>query len=254
MYKTNRTLDGTKMRQTLLNLIATKLTKADSLIEGSAEFLELYAAIKPYTMTSRDRCYALYRALNYLLAKNVPGDFAECGVWRGGNTMLMALLLQRRGFTDRKIYLYDTFEGMSEPTAKDRKTNEHETALKKWHEKQNIGHNDWCYASLEEVTHNMTRTKYPSENIIYIKGKVEDTLKTTKPERLALLRLDTDWYESTKIELEVLYPQLSPAGVLIIDDYGAWEGARKAVDEYFLDSPILLNKIDDTGLIGVKAY
>lgn len=224
------------------------------MIEHSSEFIALYNEIKPYTMTSRERCFALYKAINYILDAKLPGDFVECGVWRGGNTMLIATLLKQRGVTDRKIYLYDTFEGMSEPTEHDRKRNQAETAMKKWQETQKSEYNDWCYASLEEVTNNMVRTGYPSEHIVYVKGKVEETLHRTLPAQIALLRLDTDWYESTKVELEMMYPLLENSGVLIIDDYGAWEGARKAVDEYFTSTPILLNKIDDTGLIGVKTF
>lgn len=241
----------------LLQPLGVKLirtSETDAMIEHSSEFIALYNEIKPYTMTSRERCFALYKAINYILDAKLPGDFVECGVWRGGNTMLIATLLKQRGVTDRKIYLYDTFEGMSEPTEHDRKRNQAETAMKKWQETQKSEYNDWCYASLEEVTNNMVRTGYPSEHIVYVKGKVEETLHRTLPAQIALLRLDTDWYESTKVELEMMYPLLENSGVLIIDDYGAWEGARKAVDEYFTSTPILLNKIDDTGLIGVKTF
>jgi hypothetical protein len=229
-----------------------RLGEADAMIDSSLEFIELYEKIKPFTMTSRERCFALYTATKYILARNIPGDFVECGVWRGGNTMLIAYLLQRHGVTNRKIYLYDTFEGMSEPTEHDRKTNQTESALKKWRSTQKENYTDWCYSSIEEVTENMSQTAYPADKLIFVKGKVEDTLQKTLPGNISLLRLDTDWYESTKAELDVLYPLLQPNGILIIDDYGAWEGARKAVDEYFKNNPILLNKIDDTGLIGVK--
>lgn len=241
----------------LLRPLGVKLiraSEANSLIDNSTEFIELYESIKPYTMTSVERCYALYRAVNYILEANIPGDFVECGVWRGGNTMLVAYLLQKHGITDRKIYLYDTFEGMSEPTEHDRKRNQTEIAMNKWQQTQKADYNDWCYASLEEVTENMKKTGYPTEQVVFVKGKVEETLTHSLPGPISLLRLDTDWYESTKAELEILYPLLETKGVLIIDDYGAWEGARKAVDEYFKNTPILLNKIDDTGMIGVKTY
>jgi O-methyltransferase len=83
---------------------------------------------------------------------------------------------------------------------------------------------------------------------------VEDTIPASVPEQIALLRLDTDWYESTKCELEILFPRLVKGGVIIIDDYGCWQGARKAVDEYFNKNniAILLNRMDDTGRIGIK--
>jgi hypothetical protein len=85
-------------------------------------------------------------------------------------------------------------------------------------------------------------------------GKVEDTIPADIPEKIALLRLDTDWYESTKHELIHLFPRLQKGGVLIIDDYGFWKGARKAVDEYFAENniQILLNRIDDTGRMAIK--
>jgi O-methyltransferase len=87
-----------------------------------------------------------------------------------------------------------------------------------------------------------------------VPGRVEETLAFDLPDQIALLRLDTDWYESTKVSLEQLYPRLVPGGVLIIDDYGHWQGCRKAVDDYFYktDQKILLQRIDYTGRIGIK--
>ena len=104
------------------------------------------------------------------------------------------------------------------------------------------------------VKKNMASTDYPEENIIYIKGKIEETLPGYIPRKISILRLDTDWYESTKHELEHLYPILSPGGVLIIDDYGHFAGARKAVDEYFsgLEKPPYMPRIDYSGRIIIK--
>ena len=112
----------------------------------------------------------------------------------------------------------------------------------------------WAYAPIEEVRNNMLKTNYPIDNIKYIKGKVEDTLKSSVPNKIALLRLDTDWYESTKIELEVLYPLITKGGILIIDDYGHFEGAKRAVDDYFrkINQQPLLNRIDYTGRLIIK--
>ena len=112
----------------------------------------------------------------------------------------------------------------------------------------------WAYGSLDEVRRNLGSTGYPDQYISFIEGKVEDTIPTNVPDRISLLRLDTDWYESTRHELQHLYPRLSPGGVLIIDDYGQWAGARKAVDEYVEDKKlkILLHRIDYTGRIAVK--
>lgn len=103
----------------------------------------------------------------------------------------------------------------------------------------------------------MRKTNFPEANLIYVKGKVEDTLPVNKPAgKIALLRLDTDWYESTKHELNILFPMLVQNGVLIIDDYGHWQGCRKAVDEYIQENklPLLLNRIDYTGRIAIKSF
>ena len=118
------------------------------------------------------------------------------------------------------------------------------------------GNNIWCIASLEDVQTNMASTAYPESLINYIRGDVVDTLKHSEniPNKIALLRLDTDWYHSTKAELEVLYPRLVKGGICIIDDYGHWQGARKAVTEYFENQGFypLLQVTDYTGRLIVK--
>ena len=112
----------------------------------------------------------------------------------------------------------------------------------------------WARASLDDVQKNLTMTNYPAAKINYVKGKVEDTVPSSLIGQIAVLRLDTDWYESTKHELEHLFPLLAKGGVLIIDDYGFWRGARRAVDEYFEQHhSILLARIDETGRMGIKA-
>jgi hypothetical protein len=114
--------------------------------------------------------------------------------------------------------------------------------------------NYWCIASVENVRKNIVSTGYPENRIHLVKGKVEDTVPQQAPEKIALLRLDTDWYESTKHEMEHLYPRLAPNGVLIIDDYGHWKGAKEAVDEYFAGRKFkpLLNRLDYTGRLVIK--
>lgn len=159
--------------------------------------------------------------VKYLFLNSVPGDFVECGVWKGGNCMVMAEML-RRADMNRMIWLYDTFEGMPEPDDVDVKFTG-ETAADKWHP-------DWCRAPFDEVEQNMKSIGYPHFKMI--KGKVEDTIPETIPDQISLLRLDTDFYSSTKHELEHLFPRLSAKGVLIIDDYYSWQGSRKACDEY----------------------
>jgi len=223
-------------------------------IIADASFMKLYNQCKPYTMTSIERMYSLYQSLNYIFQNHIDGDFVECGVWKGGSSMMMALYLKEKGMINRKVYLYDTFEGMNAPSELD-KTFSGENA-KELLDIQDKADNDsiWCYSSLDEVRHNLLSTQYLPENLIFIKGKVEDTLNDHLPGQLALLRLDTDWYESTKKELNYLYPLLNQKGVLIIDDFGHWEGAKKAVIEYFDENKQhpLLHRIDNTGRVMIK--
>ncbi|MEP7165497.1 MAG: TylF/MycF/NovP-related O-methyltransferase [Ferruginibacter sp.] len=218
-------------------------------------FWDIYDSCKPYTMTSVERMYGLYNSVNYVLRNNIPGAFVECGVWRGGSAMLIAKLLLNNNICDRKIYLYDTFDGMTDPTGEDINLNGVNASLilqKKESDKKDQG---WCIADLADVQNNMQLTNYPPEHIVYIKGKVEETIPAVLPDKeIALLRLDTDWYESTKHELIHLFPMLETNGIIIIDDYGHWEGCKKAVDDYFNEHKIniLLNRIDYTCRVGIK--
>jgi O-methyltransferase len=221
------------------------------------EFWEIYHFCKPYTMTSVERMYSLYCSVNYILSKGVEGDFVECGVWRGGSSMLIAKMLHNRNITNRKIFLYDTFEGMPPPSDMDVTFNGKEANGLLKASAHNKEVSVWCLADLADVKRNLNSTGFPETNLVFIAGKVEDTLLSNLPTgKIALLRLDTDWYESTKHELDVLFPMLIENGVLIIDDYGHWQGCRKAVDEYFerTQSPILMNRIDYTGRMIIKNF
>jgi hypothetical protein len=212
----------------------------------------------PYTMTGVLRLDATVQAVRYCVARGVPGAFVECGVWRGGSVLAMLLTLQELGIDDRDVYLFDTFEGMTEPTEHD--TTDGEAALDTWTESQARGERPWAEVFGEDVFDEdsvratVSQSGYPAERIHLVKGPVEQTLPGAAPDDIALLRLDTDWYESTRHELLHLYPRLADAGVLIIDDYGHWQGARQAVDEYFASEapPLLLNRIDYTGRIAIK--
>ena len=219
------------------------------------DFSELFRLCRPFTMTSIERLYSLYKAMRYVIDNKIPGDFIECGVWKGGSSLMMAKMLAMHGIFDRKVILYDTYEGMSEPTEHDK--DYAGVSADVLLDKSSIEVQDsvWCYSSFEEVKNNLMLSGLPEENIIMIKGKVEDTIPSQVPaSQIALLRLDTDWYESTRHELEHLYPMLVPNGVLIIDDYGHWEGCRKAVDEYIKNNNLnmLLSRIDNTGRIAIK--
>jgi hypothetical protein len=220
-----------------------------------AEFLELARQCRPFTMTSLERQYGLWQTVRYVVQHGIPGDLVECGVWRGGSAMLMALTLAELGSRDRQIWLYDTFAGMTEPTDRDVSDREHRTGRELWLDSRRSDLSDFCYASLEDVRRNMATIPYPLGQMRFVQGPVEQTLPADAPEKIALLRLDTDWYESTHHELTHLFPRLVSGGVLIIDDYGYWRGARDAVDNYFRDLgvPLLLHRLDSSGRIGVKS-
>lgn len=216
-------------------------TKAENLIINK---------VKDFTMTSPERIVALIRAVEYISMNNIKGDVVECGVWKGGSIMAVLDALNLKNDNSRNIFLYDTFEGMAEPTDVDFSFKGN-SAKEMYQDKQG----DWCYSSLDEVKMNISKIDYPSEKIVYVKGKVEDTIpEICMPESIALLRLDTDWYESTYHELEHLFPKLVKGGIIIIDDYGHWSGCKKAVDEYLDKNNIqlFLSRVDYTCRIGVK--
>jgi hypothetical protein len=206
----------------------------------------------PHTMTSIDRLVSLVHATNFVVKNRIPGSIVECGVWQGGSIMACALTLLELGDVSRDLYLYDTFEGMPEPTSKDRSF-DGQSAIKQLN-REKFGTGVWCRAGIEHVRENVLSTKYPNLQLHFIQGKVEDTIPGQIPEKIAILRLDTDWYESTKHELKILFPRLSKHGMLIVDDYGHWEGARLAVDEYFaqLQTAPFLHRIDYTGRIAIR--
>jgi hypothetical protein len=199
---------------------------------ASPEEAALVQRCREFTMTPPAVSLNAIRAVEFIAGRRIPGDIVECGVWRGGISMAMACRLQALGQI-RDFYLYDTFEGMSQPTEHDEApSGEKAGSLLERLPKDEQNH-IWAYAPIEKVRKNLQSTGYPMERVNLIKGKVEDTIPGTMPEKIALLRLDTDWYESTKHELTHLYPRLVSGGILILDDYGFWAGARKAVDEFF---------------------
>jgi O-methyltransferase len=219
------------------------------------EFLELHELCREHTMTSLERMYALWSATRYVAENGLAGDFVECGVWRGGSVMLMALTLLRLGDTSRDLWLYDTFEGMTAPNDEDVQVMSGRTASDILREHARTADDPfWGVAPRAVVERNLHRTGYPFERFRFVEGDVATTLPETAPATIALLRLDTDWYASTRHELEQLYPRLVSGGVLIVDDYGYWRGARKASDEFLatLHPRPLLHRIDYTGRICVK--
>lgn len=218
-------------------------------IEKDEQFTGIYSKVKEYTLVGIERSYALYKAVKYIVDNKIPGDFVECGVWRGGSCMLISYILMQYNIKDRKIWLYDTFAGMAKPGIEDGEEEKQEWEKNKITDEKN----NWCLGELDDVKKNLFKTGYPQENFILVEGKVEETIPCKIPESISILRLDTDWYSSTKHELEHLYPLLVSQGVLLIDDYGAWQGARKATDEYFNKNKLVfLNRIDYTGRLLIK--
>ena len=209
-----------------------------------------------YTLASVSRLVNTVKSCKYVVENDIPGDFVECGVWRGGNGILAKKIFERMG-SDKKVWMFDTFEGMTAPTKFDVQTQSKVPAERRYKVKNNGAHSEWCYASLEEVRRNCEASSIKLESVRFVKGDVCETLgrESNRPEHISVLRLDTDWYESTKIELETLYPILAERGVLIIDDYGYWDGSRKAVDEYFgksQDRPFF-SVVDSAGRSAIKA-
>jgi O-methyltransferase len=210
------------------------------------------------TIASPEAIVELIRAVDYVLANNIDGAFVECGVFQGGNAVVMIRTLLNAGVTDRDIYLYDTFEGFPKPEAIDFEYLVG-PALETWQKFKQPGdqsedNSDWLRYPLEKVQQRVLALGYPVERIHFIKGLVENTIPQQVPEKIALLRLDTDFYRSTKHELIHMHPRLQRGGILIIDDYGALHGARVATDEYTTENKIAYfpARIDEHVRIGVK--
>ncbi len=210
--------------------------------------------VTPYTMTARDRVSALVLATRYVAQASIPGAVVECGVWKGGSMMAIALTLLNLEGADRELFLYDTFEGMPRPGELDVSFRGQRARRKFERRRRGEDGSTWCRADVAEVRRALEGTGYDPAKLHLIQGKVEETIPRHAPESIALLRLDTDWYESTRHELRHLYPRLVPGGVLIVDDYGHWQGARKATDEYLEENGIrlLLTPVDFSCRVAVK--
>jgi O-methyltransferase len=223
--------------------------------DAEPEFRDFYELCKPFTMTSIERLYSLYKSVEYISEARVPGDLVECGVWRGGSCMMMAMVLLSHGESNRPIVMFDTFEGHPPPDPERDVDLWGNCAFEEWRQQTHDGKvKGWGRAPLDDVRDNLQSTGYPSELLRYVKGMVEETAPHNVPEQLALLRLDTDWYASTRAALLHLYPRLVPGGVLILDDYGHYRGQRQAVDEY-LDAAgekLLFHRVDYSCRVAIK--
>jgi O-methyltransferase len=209
------------------------------------------------SMTSENNLATTALACKYILKNQIEGDFMECGVWRGGHSIIAASMLRN---TDKKIYMLDTFSGMTQPDERDVRVIDGQSAESIFTAKRaGPDSSDWCLASLDEVKKNIKgfglESMIERNQTIFIKGKAEDVLRdpsTDLPNKISCLRLDTDWYMSTKAELEVLWPRISLGGILIIDDYSYWDGCMKAVNEYFINTKLFLAPIDGSARVAIK--
>jgi O-methyltransferase len=232
----------------ILNLFNLRLVKIYSFpIEANKKIIKFINISSKFSMTGNERMYLLSQAILNAKEKRLDGDFVECGVWRGGNILLYKLLNDFYSL-NKTIFAYDTFEGMTEPEGIDidHQGNSAKKRLLANNKSENLN-NIHCFSTIDSVKKNISECTN-LKNINFIVGPVEKTLlkKKNLPKKISVLRLDTDWYSSTKIELKILYPRLVYGGVLIIDDYGAWQGSRKATDEYFLNKKKWLHVYDDT--------
>ena len=218
------------------------------------DVVEIIRRVTPFTLTSPERLAAVIAAVDHILSNELDGAFVEAGVWRGGSMMAAALRLQQSGSATRDLYLLDTYAGMTKPGELDAPIGGSAAeAQATWAATREGEGSAWGCATLDEVERNMRSTGYPASRMHFVKGPVEETVPGELDcDELALLRLDTDWYESTAHELQHLYPRLCRGGLLIVDDYGHWSGARRAVDEYFAEDPTFINRIDYTGRLLVK--
>ena len=216
--------------------------------------LLLVKKVYPYTMVSYQRLSNVYDLAELAENNKIDGAFVECGVWKGGCAAVMAFVAEKAK-SNRKVWLFDSFEGLPEPTiedgnmAKDYANNKASGKLKTINE---------CVSSLEDVKEVFFKIlKINPRNIAIKKGWFQNTLPIAKNEigPIFILRLDGDWYESTKCCLDNLYDSVVSGGYIIIDDYGYWEGSRGALDKFFKERKINadITKIDCTGIYFKKA-
>lgn len=219
------------------------------------EFREVWRELGSETLSSMPLGLALWNACRYITRAELPGAVVECGVWKGGSMMLAVRALLHSGVHDRPLYLYDIFDWSWEaPIGADgffMSEDEQRVALDPSSSREGAPDDERWEG---EVVDKLVALGYPRERIRTVRGRVQDTIPAVAPDQIALLRLDTDYYDSTRHELEQLYPRLVEGGVLLVDDYGRLEGATRAVDEFLAThgETMLLSRLDSQGCMGVK--
>lgn len=175
-----------------------------------------------HSMIGRKRMENIRFLTEQILAHRIPGDFIETGVWRGGACIFMRGILKAHGVDDRNVWLADSFAGLPPPDEEKYPADKGDS----FHTFKELA------VTLEEVRENFARYDLLDDRVKFLQGWFKDTLPTAPIERLALLRLDGDMYESTMDALKALYPKLSRGGYVIVDDYRVVDGCKKAVDEF----------------------
>ncbi len=196
------------------------------------------------TMIEMPRMDQLHAAIRDVLTHNVPGDFIECGVWRGGATIFMRAALEAYGDSARRVWAADSFEGLPKPNP----------ALYPADQGDRLWTMTELAVGVHQVKANFDRYGLLDDRVQFLVGWFKDTLPSAPIEKLAVLRVDADLYESTTQALEYLYPKLSAGGYCIIDDYGAVASCRKAVEDFRARHGIRdeLQRIDDTGVYWIR--
>lgn len=185
-------------------------------------------------------------AILYCVKNQIQGSYVECGVMTGSHPILACNTIIQNRLPIIDIFMFDAYEGLTKPCKYDYSTKDpvfhmtNDEVIKHWETQQNENINEWCYCSLENVKDNVYKTNYPTDKLHFIKGDVMETLLEEQniPDKISILRLDTDWYESSKFELEKLYHNVVDGGIVILDDYFHWDGQRRATDEFFQENNI----------------
>jgi hypothetical protein len=199
------------------------------------DFKNIFLRVKDTTMLSRERLFDFYNSIQYVVKNQIPGDIVEIGCWAGGSIAMARATLD--GFASnhdiRSVYGFDTYEGHGRPPDHEYDVWGNKCALT-FNELDEVGES-WAKVDLEQVQKNLTSINGSLDGFTLIKGRVEDVAKHSSIKKIAILRIDVDWYEPTLFSLEYFYPMIPRGGVIIIDDYGHHSGSRDAVNHFFKD-------------------
>ena len=231
-------------QELLQNILKEEAPGSSGLLpDGPGEFPKIFRVVREYTMLSPQRLAKLYQLSEQVLAKEIPGNFVECGVAAGGSSALLAAILHREISSRRKLFSFDTFEGMPPPGPED---------VHCGMEAQKTGWGTGTCAAPLDSLRSAAAALGCWERIVPVQGLFSETLPRERANigPIALLHMDGDWYSSTKDILENLYDQLSPGAYVQVDDYGHWDGCKKAINEFFRRKKISpkLERIDAVGV------